>query len=125
MTRETWKQLAWQAAGWWLTALALAWAHALAGLPLWAAGAILTLVILKDLAVLPLLRHLRAPASAVVAAGAHGTAVDTLDPRGYVRIAGELWRAEARGAAIVAGTEVVVRARRGLTLVVEHAGPRG
>ena len=55
--------------------------------------------------------------------GARGQAVERLAPAGYVKVEGELWRAEAAGAEIAAGTAIVVREARGLTLRVEAAGP--
>lgn len=50
-----------------------------------------------------------------------GRVVDRIAPCGRVRVSGELWRAElAHGApGIERGEAVRVRARRGLTLMVE------
>lgn len=58
--------------------------------------------------------------------GAKGVAVDRIDPSGLVRISGELWRAElARGARrIEEGEPVRVKARQGLTLLVEPVESR-
>ncbi len=122
MDRNFWRYLLWQLPGWLVAALALAWLDALLGLPLWVAAGLLALWIGKDLALFPLLRRAFQPASAGLV-GACGHAVEALAPTGYVQVAGELWRAEAArpGAAIVAGRPVVVRERRGLTLVVEEA----
>lgn len=55
--------------------------------------------------------------------GAAGVAVERIDPRGFVRSSGELWRAEiARGARpIEKGEMVKVKARRRFTLLVEPA----
>jgi membrane protein implicated in regulation of membrane protease activity len=120
-SRDTWKYLALQVAGWWLLALALLWVHALAGLPLWAAGALLALFIAKDLLLIPVLdrvRH-RPAASTTIPVGARGTAVERLDPRGYVRVNGELWKAETPSAAIPAGAPIAVREAHGFTLIVE------
>lgn len=52
--------------------------------------------------------------------GLRGTAVDQLAPAGYIRVRGELWRAEAVGddRPIQAGEPVTVRGSRGLTLLV-------
>ena len=52
--------------------------------------------------------------------GLKGTAVDQLAPAGYVRVRGELWRAEVVGddRPIQVGEPVTVRASRGLTLLV-------
>lgn len=53
--------------------------------------------------------------------GGKGVAIERIDPSGFVRIWGELWRAElARGArCIEQGETVRVLGRHGLTLVVE------
>jgi membrane-bound ClpP family serine protease len=55
--------------------------------------------------------------------GAAGVAVERIDPRGFVRSSGELWRAEiARGARpIEKGETVKVKARCRFTLLVEPA----
>jgi membrane protein implicated in regulation of membrane protease activity len=53
--------------------------------------------------------------------GLRGTAVEPLAPSGYVRVRGELWRAEMTGGRVQveAGEAVLVRGTRGLTLLVE------
>lgn len=53
--------------------------------------------------------------------GAKGMALERIDPSGRVRVSGEIWRAElAQGARCVdEGGAVRVKARRGLTLMVE------
>jgi membrane protein implicated in regulation of membrane protease activity len=58
--------------------------------------------------------------------GTKGVAIDRIDPCGLVRIWGELWRAElSRGARrIEEGETVHVKARHGLTLLVEPEGGR-
>ena len=58
--------------------------------------------------------------------GTKGVAIDRIDPSGRVRIWGELWRAElSHGAGrIEEGQMVQVKARHGLTLLVEPAGGR-
>lgn len=52
--------------------------------------------------------------------GARGVALDRLAPSGYIRIRGELWRAEAPegGPPIETGGSVRVRGAQGLTLLV-------
>jgi membrane-bound ClpP family serine protease len=52
--------------------------------------------------------------------GEHGVATERLDRSGYVRVRGELWRAElAHGARAVEKDErVQVREMRGLTIIV-------
>ena len=53
--------------------------------------------------------------------GVEGVAIDRIDPSGRVRIWGEVWRAElSRGARrIEEGETVQVKARHGLTLLIE------
>jgi membrane protein implicated in regulation of membrane protease activity len=57
--------------------------------------------------------------------GLRGTAVEQLAPAGYVRVRGELWRAETVGdrPPIQAGEAIAVHGSRGLTLLV--AADRG
>jgi membrane-bound ClpP family serine protease len=50
--------------------------------------------------------------------GMSGRAVDTLAPRGMVRINSELWEAKAEHGAIPAGHEVEVVSQDGMTLLV-------
>jgi membrane protein implicated in regulation of membrane protease activity len=59
--------------------------------------------------------------------GLKGTAVEQLAPAGYVRVRGELWRAEAVGdrPLIQAGEAIAVRGSRGLTLLVAAQGDDG
>jgi membrane protein implicated in regulation of membrane protease activity len=53
--------------------------------------------------------------------GLRGTALEQLAPAGYVRVRGELWRAEVAGDGrpIQVGGAIAVRGSRGLTLLVE------
>jgi membrane-bound serine protease (ClpP class) len=52
--------------------------------------------------------------------GLIGTACTAINPQGYVRVMGELWRArlEAGAQPIAKGTAIRVRAAHGLTLTV-------
>ena len=52
--------------------------------------------------------------------GEHAVVVRALQPRGYVRVRGELWRAECETPA-AAGAEVVVVAADGMRLIVRPA----
>ena len=56
--------------------------------------------------------------------GEHGVATERLDRSGYVRVCGELWRAELdRGARPVDKDEPVrIQATRGLTVIVAAVG---
>lgn len=51
--------------------------------------------------------------------GQTGTAVETLNPVGSVRIKGELWIAESAGGSIGKGEKIVVEKVNGLTLLVD------
>lgn len=93
-----------------------------AGLPGWAAMALLAAWVAKDAALYPFLRgaYEPVPAGAAALIGRRGIARRRLAPRGTVAVGVELWRAEiAAGAAPVeAGAAVRVVAVRGLTLIV-------
>lgn len=116
MSRFT-RYLLWQAPGWIAVTGALAVLGWLFALPLWILMLGVAVFVAKDLAMYPLVRDTLRPPSGL--AGARGRAVERLAPAGYVKIAGELWRAEAADGEIPAGTDVVVREVRGLTLRVE------
>lgn len=92
--------------------------------PAWILWAALALWLAKDAALYPVLRRSFesfSPQGAGSLNGARGIACERLEPAGYIRVRGELWRAElADGTSPVEkGEEVVVRNRRGLTLLVE------
>jgi membrane protein implicated in regulation of membrane protease activity len=103
-----WMLLRWEALSW-------GWAVGLCGL--WLA---------KDLAMFFCLRNAFAPTRTGLDAlvGTRGVAKERLSPRGHVLLEGELWWAETvRPEQDVApGTPVVVRATRGLTVLVEVEG---
>lgn len=109
-----------QSPGWLAITAALAALHWLTAWPPWIIPAGLVLFVAKDLAMYRVYREtLRPPRPPLV--GARGRAIERLAPRGYVRIEGELWRAETDGPVIDAGTEVIVREAHGLTLRVDTA----
>ena len=92
---------------------------------LWVAGALVGLWIVKDLALYPLLRRAyendpRTGGERLV--GYRGLTVTPLAPQGYIRVRGELWRAELRSstAVIPKGTAVKIFAAEGLTLAVDQ-----
>lgn len=105
-----------------LASLILFVLHRWAGLPFgWAVGAFVVWIV-KDIAMYPLVRGAFAPArtGAETFIGARGIVADALAPLGYIRLDGELWRAESRPRqAIPAGAPVVVRAVQGLTFLVD------
>jgi membrane protein implicated in regulation of membrane protease activity len=112
--------LAWQAPSWIVVTLALLLLAWLAGLPAWLVPVGVAAFVLKDVAMYRVLRHTLQPPRARLV-GARGRAVEPLAPRGYVRVEGELWQAEAINGHIALGAEVVVREAQGLTLRVEPA----
>ena len=80
--------------------------------------------ILKDMALYPLLRTAyetsdTSPIERLV--GAQGKTVETLAPLGYVRIAGELWRAETDTGSVAADTLVDVIGANGLVLQLRES----
>jgi membrane protein implicated in regulation of membrane protease activity len=116
--------LAYQVPGWILVILVLAVLREVIDLSLAAAGALLGLWVLKDLALFPFLGgayegDARTAAERLIGEG--GTAVQDLAPAGYVRVRGELWQAEVAGGGrpIPAGRPVTVTSARGSVLVVE------
>jgi membrane protein implicated in regulation of membrane protease activity len=112
-----------------LAGLILVVLYRLAGLPLWWAIGLFAAWVIKDLALYwPLRDALARPRTGPEALiGARAVAHERLAPSGLVRLGAELWRAEALHPhqPIAAGCGVVVRARRGLTLVVEAEAPAG
>jgi membrane protein implicated in regulation of membrane protease activity len=108
-----------QIPGWLAVTAALAALHWLTAWPLWILPLGLALFVAKDVAMYRIYRDTLRPPPGLV--GARGRAVERLAPRGYVRVEGELWRAETTGAAIDAGAEVIVREAHGLTLRVDPA----
>jgi membrane protein implicated in regulation of membrane protease activity len=112
------RYLLWQVPGWVVVAAGLAVLQWLAELPAWIVPAGVAAFMVKDLAMYRVVRDaLLPPPDALV--GARGRAVERLAPGGYVKIEGELWRAETSGGEIAAGADVIVREARGLTLRVE------
>lgn len=112
-----------QVPGWIAVAAALAALGWLAGLPAWIVPVGVAAVVVKDLAMYRFMRHTLDPPRMRLL-GARGLAVERLAPVGYVRVDGELWRAEATGGEIAAGSAIVVREVHGLTLRVEAAEGR-
>lgn len=100
---------------WWV-ALSLGWVLAL--FALWA---------VKDFAMYFFLRSVFTPprTGPETLVGARAIVQEPLAPGGQVRVGGELWRAESLQPrnVIAPGTPVVVRAIRGLTLLVEGEHP--
>ena len=90
--------------------------------PTWAVG-LFCLWLAKDLAMFVCMRDVFAPPQTGPEAlvGTRGVAKERLAPTGPVLLGGERWRAETLlpGQVVAPGAPVVVRATRGLTLLVE------
>jgi membrane protein implicated in regulation of membrane protease activity len=116
-----------QVPGWILAIAAMIAVRRWVDLSLPVAAGILGLLVLKDLALYPFLRSAYASDGrhgTELLVGAHGVVTEAIGACGYVRVRGELWRAERADAApeMPAGARVVVAAARGLTLIVRPAG---
>ncbi len=122
------KYLLLQIPGWVLWGLILVGAHSWLGLPRWAGLLLLSLAIGKDFALYPYVRSAyesEVKTGAARLLGTRAQVCQALNPQGYVRVNGELWRAELGGGeegrpalVLPVGRRVVVRGFRGLTLVV-------
>lgn len=91
----------------------------------WVSAAILSGWVAKDLLLYPFLHRAYEVEPFLTGAerlvGAHGVVTAALAPQGYVRVRGELWRAEARTAEPVPeGSTVRISAARGFILAVER-----
>lgn len=93
--------------------------------PLWMVWTMVALWVAKDAILYPFLWRAYDPSDPAAlpypVEGAEGVAVDRIDPSGRVRMWGELWRAELSPGArpIEEGETVQVKARQGLTLLIE------
>ena len=122
------KYLLLQVPGWVLWGLILVGADAWLALPRWAGLLLLSLAIGKDFALYPYVRSAyesEVKTGAARLLGARARVCQVLNPQGYVRVNGELWRAELEHAKerrpalfLPVGRRVVVQGFRGLTLVV-------
>lgn len=112
-----------QIPGWVLVAIILAGLYLWAGLPLWVALGLYAIYVGKDFVLYPFLRRAYetdAKTGAEQLIGATCTATEDINPEGYVRIRGELWRAEGMPGAppIPEGSRVRVQSARGMILIV-------
>jgi membrane protein implicated in regulation of membrane protease activity len=109
-----------QVPGWVVAAAVLIGLQRWLDFPGWIAAALLGAYVAKDFLLYPFLRRAYETGSNDGVAGLTGVVEQDLDPRGYVRIRGELWEAEAaRGSRpIPKGSPVRVQSARGLKLIV-------
>ena len=115
----------------WIAAIYLAWwAYTDWGLSLFWAVSGVCLFVVKDAVLYPFVKTAYSIAPGKGAAPEPGTCVvaaEDIDPKGYVRISAELWRAELRSgsAAIPAGATAQIHSVDGLTLIVEWPESEG
>lgn len=124
--RELGRYLLCQLPTWGILALALVWFIRVMDLGRWIAAAVFCLVVSMDLVLFPVMRAAFGPSPPMRPIGNRGEAIEVLEPSGYIRVSGEVWKAEVRrpGKRIPVGGTVVVRGVRGLTLLVdEDLGP--
>lgn len=122
------KYLLFQLPGWTISSLVLWFLIDRNIVPLWTC-LLLALWVLKDLVIFPWVRaaYESNPSTGTERfIGMTAITQESISPTGYVRIHGELWRAEAypRAATIPQNTRVRVRDANGLTLVVEDENVR-
>jgi membrane-bound ClpP family serine protease len=118
------KYLLFEIPQWILLALILWVLVETADLPVWAVQGFFVVWVLKDIAIFPLVRNAYendAKTGIEELIGVKATTQDRLDPEGFVRIHGVLWKARAEPAdqPINRDTVVTVCAARGLTLIVQ------
>jgi membrane-bound ClpP family serine protease len=92
------------------------WIH----IPMWVVLALILLWIIVNIIMFPFVWRAYVKDSPNTMAGSQGVAADAISPCGYVRIKGEIWRAEVieGGSFIKKGDVVTVTGIRGLTLLV-------
>ena len=118
------RYLLFQILGWAILALVLYVLVHKTEVPRWAAMGLFILWVIKDLAMFPLVRSSyegNARTGAETLIGSRGRVQEPLTPEGYVKINGELWKAqtESPDQLLARDTPVRVRGAHGLTLIVE------
>jgi len=96
--------------------------------PWWLVPAAMVVWVAKDVILFPyvwMAYDTRSPPNRPLP-GSRGVVVKSLSPEGYIRIEGELWRAETleRGKVLLPGETVTVERIEGLTLFVRPASPK-
>jgi membrane protein implicated in regulation of membrane protease activity len=102
----------WQAPGWLVVAVALAWIAMAFGLPTWVVILAAMGNVAKDLLLFTALRTTLRPPESPWHVGAVGEALEPLAPSGLIRVKGELWAARTLGPTVPKGSPVVVRGGR-------------
>ena len=117
-----WRYTVFQIPSWILVAIGGWWIHRSFEVPAWLAPCALIAWVIKDYALYPFLRFAyetdeRPQIERLI--GTCGTTVGSLEPRGYVRVRGELWRAQTRLTDTIAeGEAVEVISVDGMSLIV-------
>ena len=93
-----------------------------APITLWHAVWFFAFWVVKDVLLYPLVRRAyendaRTGSKALI--GTKGVAQETLAPEGYIKIHGELWRAQSEAGPVSRDSAVKVTGERGLTLIVQ------
>jgi membrane protein implicated in regulation of membrane protease activity len=126
MTRTFTRYVIVQAPGWLLIGACLLLLWRRTDLSPWLAAAVFTIWLVKDFLLYPFLRVAyegsKSPSEQLI--GKQGVARENLDPKGYVDVGGELWRAEvaANEPSITKGEPVSIKAVSGITVYVMRAG---
>ena len=120
-----WRYWLLQIPGWVVLAGLVGAAHVWLGLSPLAAVLVFAFWLAKDVALYPILRPhyvFRERDAHQKLLGERAVAQETLSPRGYVKVRGELWLAElaAKDARVVAGETVIVETVDGLMLKVRR-----
>jgi membrane protein implicated in regulation of membrane protease activity len=100
--------------------MVLVFLNQLIHVPAWILWTIISLWIIVNVIMFPFVYRAYEKNVPVAIPGSKGIAVDRLSPSGYVRLNGELWRAQVieDDSAIEKGEDIVVAGRKGLTLTV-------
>ena len=114
-----------QIPGWIITLALLFGLNRWMDLPIWAGVVVMVLLTIKDAILYPFLkaayeRDVKTGIARLI--GGRGVVKQTLQPEGFVQVAGELWKARAApaGQTIAAGTQVLIEAADGMTLIVSE-----
>ena len=110
--------------------LALAILQRWVNMPSWLVWGVVASWLLKDIVMFPFVWRAFEEVSAdarQALIGAEGVAAEELDPSGYIRVQGVLWRARVmeQGEAVHKGDNVVVSGVEGLLFTVRPADKRG
>jgi membrane protein implicated in regulation of membrane protease activity len=118
------KYLLFQIPQWLALALFLGFLVDRTAVPPWAGIGFFIFWVIKDLAMYPVVRRAYAndaKTGAEALVGSGGVACERIDPQGYVKIRGELWKARTNGRPISKDTVVKVTGASAMTLIVEPA----